>query len=129
MNDAITPNAPFDAPTFPQAGTERLEGVEARNASILWGQLAHCRDSLIAATGPHPHLTDDCGDYLDAALDLAHQFQIAFSCDASYGPEGELHRTIELLLLPADDLDGDMEGTRYACDGICPALAALLDWD
>lgn len=117
----------FDAPTFPGAGTERLEGVEARNASILWGQLAHCRDLLISATSDHPHLTDDCGDYLDAALDLAHSFQVAFSCDASYGPDSELHRVIELLLVR--NSEGDMEGTQYACDGICPALAAILDWD
>lgn len=119
----------FDAPTFPQAGTEHLTGIEARNASILWGQLAHCRDLLITATGDHPHLTDDCGDDLESALDLAQRFQLAFSCDASYSEEGELHRSIEALLLPADDLDGDMEGTRYASGGICAALDAILDWD
>lgn len=103
-----------DGEYFPQVVTvpyrgENSEQVEAHLA--FESQLRYTQEMLRQTLEEHAHYTDDCGDYLGAALELSYKLQDA----RTMGVE-ELLEVMENLI--KEDEEGRSEYENFASDGV-----------
>jgi hypothetical protein len=100
-------------PNVPYRGENELE-IKAHLA--FEAQLRHTEKLIHSALNDHAHFTDDCGEYLSAALDLSSQLS-----SARENGTKELLDQFELFAGPdPEDPDADyskME-TLFATDGV-----------
>ena len=90
-----------------------------RAEELFKAQLSHTAAQINSQLGDHYHPTDDCGDYLDAALDLS----LRLSSARSNGVE-DLSMELLRLLNPTDD-KGNVNWEDYATDGVAQEI---VEW-
>lgn len=90
-------------------------------------QLAHTASLIQSQLTTHYHPTDDCGDYLMAALELSATLAGA----RSNSPDDLVDCLFTLAAVdPDNNLPSEPSTTlymSYACDGISPAVVDIIE--
>jgi hypothetical protein len=91
---------------------------------VLEAQLRHTSSLITRSLTTHPHFTDDCGEYLRSALELAAYLASA----REDGVEALLASLDELSKLQEDASEPDdyILYENYATDGIAPEVLDFI---
>jgi hypothetical protein len=100
---------------------EEIAAEEAFTAQLKY--TAEMIDGMVK-DGGHHHFTDDCGDYLFAALDISRDLQAA----RMNGPE-DLIEALKEYAVAEEGYEGEdiRKIDMMACDGVSPGLMKYID--
>lgn len=95
-----------------------------RAEEVFKAQLEHTATLINHQLTDHWHPTDDCGDYLHAALDLSARLSFA----RADGLNALVDEFFELATLENNNFDGGSTYlyNNYACDGIDEEVIGLI---
>lgn len=109
---------------FDLSGKSSMNEEELAAQNALEAQLQYTQERIENMLTKHPHYGDDCGEYLRSALELSARLMFG----RENGIEGLIDVFKELGRMPEGGEIGydDELSTMYACDGISPAVEALV---